>query len=253
MSDFANPGRPLIEVLEWDSMFWGVRAARLNVETPTDLAALDAERKRLQVDWEMFLVPIDQQPLLNQAVRLGFDIVDIRHTMTRSVETWEDARGTVDFARPSESARLTDIVRGAFSKSRFYADNHLDRTRCDDFYEAWVANSFDGTMADYVVVHRTDSAIDGFISVKLQPGGNATLSLVAVAIAGRGAGIGAHLVKATMSHLKRTGISSVTVATQLANIPALSLYSRSGFRPAETSVWLHRWSNAFAEKESMTS
>ena len=230
----------LVEPLAWDTDFWGVTAARIWATNTHQLREAVVECKRRGIRWASLLVPIADTELVNSAVRAGFEIVDVRVTLSASLDR-TDQRMTVSVADPSELQQAEEIVDGAFGISRFSADPHLSRERANQFYRTWVRNSFSGEMADAIVVSRHEGLLDALVTVRQHEGGAASMPLVAVRRDRRGTGVGARVVADARTWLARGGCTTVDVITQLANLAAIRLYESAGFSVREAGVWLHYW------------
>lgn len=66
------------------------------------------------------------------------------------------------------------------------------------------------------------------------------LSYIGVTLAARGRGLGSALINHTLDEAVRRGVRTVTLAVDLANEPAMSLYRRCGFYRVETRLALIR-------------
>ena len=245
-SEKGPPAEPSVELLAWDSSFWGVRAARIRATDRGQLPDVEDQAKQLQVEWASLLVPTEGTDLISAAIRLGYDLVDVRLSLR--------ARQPVDrrHLRAGELCRLASlddveavasIAQTAFAGSRFYIDGHLDTRRCGDFYETWARNSFDGQMADAVVVSTHNGHVDGFVTVRFDADGSANLPLVAVRHDRRGAGTGRSLMAHVLQWISDGEPQDVTVVTQLSNIRAIGLYESAGFKMEKSAVWLHKWTS----------
>ena len=231
---------PLVELLSWDTNFWGVKAARVRAGTMLELARALVECRTLRVRWASLLAPVAETHLIDSAIRAGFQMVDVRITMSTTIDGGTEPAST-PLAQASELRQAQDLIEGAFETSRFYVDTHLERARCNEFYRTWVLNSFSGELADAIVVSRHEGLLDALVTVRRQPDRTVSLPLVAVRADRRGVGVGARTVRDTLDWLGANGSTTVTVITQLANVAAIRLYESAGFSLHESSVWLHHW------------
>jgi dTDP-4-amino-4,6-dideoxy-D-galactose acyltransferase len=241
----TQPARDLVELLDWDTDFWGVRAARVHPEHAADLDRSIERCEAIGVRWASLLVATHDLDLIGHAVRSGFAPVDVRITLSARPAARQPATEPLShehLADASDAEELARLARGAFTISRFYADPHLPDARCADFYETWIRNSIAGQLADVVVVRRSSDGIDGFVTVRKTGADTATLPLVAVRADRQGQGVGKALMSATSRWLTDHDVRSVDVTTQLANVTAIRLYESGGFKVDHSGVWLHRWS-----------
>lgn len=231
---------PLVEPLSWDSHFWGVSAARLHAASETELRQGLDKCRALGVRWASLLLPVGLTTLIDSAIRAGFQMVDVRITMTRPIDETAEPTPVCLIAR-QELQQAQELVEGAFGISRFFVDAHLERARCDEFYRTWVANSFSGEMADVIVASRHEGSLDAFVSIRRDSSRTASLPLVAVRSDRRGIGVGKRVMHEALNWLGNEGVESVDVITQLANVGAIRLYESLGFAIRESGVWLHHW------------
>jgi dTDP-4-amino-4,6-dideoxy-D-galactose acyltransferase len=232
----APPAAPCT-VLEWDSEFFGVSIARVPDERPDAAALADAAAwaDAQAVDCLYLLVDADHAAGLRAAAACGFRAVDVRLDFERSAEPEPAAPASaVRRGIPDDLRALAPLARGAFTRSRFFADGRFDPERCAAMFELWLAKGLDGLLPGFVLV---DDAVRGFVVASAADGGG-RIDLIAVAPEARGAGVGPALVEAAVREL---GATPVRVATQGSAIGAQRLYQRCGFRTAAAGVWLHRW------------
>jgi dTDP-4-amino-4,6-dideoxy-D-galactose acyltransferase len=232
-------GTAHVDLLDWDTKFWGKRAARVYVAAPSDLPETLERSSQLRIDWASMLVPSAEHQLITAAVRCGFEVVDTRVTMNCRIAERSAAVVEIE-ASLDEADALARIARTSFSDSRFFNDPHLNDSRCADFYETWLRNSLSGSLADAVLVERVNGEAAGFVTVRFD-GDSASMPLVAVAQELRGRGVGRRMVASALDWLSDRGASDVEVITQLTNVDAIRLYTSAGFRLQNSSVWLHRW------------
>lgn len=242
--NLAGDSPPHVELLSWDTSFWGIKAAKLWAGTTVELEQGLVECRTLGVRWASLLVPVANTQLVDSAIRAGFQMVDVRIKMFATVGRRNDESTTPPLIEAGELRQAQALVEGAFGASRFYVDAHLDRARCDDFYRTWVLNSFSGELADAIVASRHEGALDGFVTVRRHDVRMASLPLVAVRSDRRGVGVGARLLRETLAWLGADGPTTVSVITQLVNVAAIRLYESAGFSIGESGVWLHRWLEA---------
>lgn len=236
------------EILAWDSEFFGVTVARLRSER-LDRTSLDLAVEwcgQHEVDCLYALLTAEDAHTVRLAEGAGATFTDMRVTMRRPVgERSEppaaDAPGLL--LRPSEPEDvppLEAIARTAHGHSRFYFDVCFPDERCDAFYERWIRESCAG-FADEVIVADGDGRAVGYVTMHLDEPAAARIGLLGVAAEARGRGIGAALADKAVAWAHERGASSVAVATQARNVPALRLYAERGFLVESVAIWYHLW------------
>ena len=220
----------MIEVLPWDSEFFGFRVGRLHAESLTPAVASRAKQwcRANNVSCLYFLGAAE--PANGPE---GFSLVDERVTCRWEVRPVE---GTSTAVRPFEREDLEEletIARCSHRDSRFYHDPEFDRSRCDDLYATWIRRSCEG-WADAVWVATDQGRPAGYLTCK-----GSSIGLVAVAERARGRGLGRQLVSAAQRHFCSLGAVYAEVVTQGRNQTARELYVRCGFRVVSSESWYH--------------
>lgn len=216
----------MIEILPWDSEFFGFTVARVHEEpSPEIVAELRSQGVRCAY--------YSGKPTRDMA-SLGFELADSRVDFMCPLV---NEHATFHKASPGIAELLVQLSREAFSDSRFYADPRFDRAKVDELFAVWVRNSFSG-LADAVLIPEKE--LKGFVTVKIS-GTSARIGLIAVGDEYRGQGIGRALLSQAKAFAQKGGAKSLFVATQGTNDAARRLYESAGFRVAQESKTFHWW------------
>jgi len=237
----------LVQLLDWDSAFFGLRVARvcgdrLTEETVTAIRASCAEQ---QIDCLYFLAAANDQKTVALAEINGFRLVDIRHTLEfRLAGPRPEKSASVRDFKSEDLSELRRIASVSHQDSRFYFDPGFPRQACNCLYETWIERSCHSD-ADRVFVAESDSRVAGYVACHAaKDGKEGSIVLIAVADGFRGKGIGKKLVDHAILLFAEIGIVRITVVTQARNISAQRLYEDRGFRTQSMQLWYHWWSNA---------
>jgi ribosomal protein S18 acetylase RimI-like enzyme len=231
--------------LEWDSTFFGVNIARV------DVPALDEAAARSAIVWceqrdvrcLYYLCPIDAGSM-KIAESHGFHAVDVRLVFERAlVPPVTPPSEHVRAYAPADREALRAIARNAFSGTRFDTDPGFARPRVQDLYDVWLTRSCEG-WAERVLVAVERSVPVGFVTCHEDGGGAWRIGLIGVAADARGRGTGRSLVVGAVATCAGAGARTLTVVTQGQNIGAQRLYQREGFRTSAAHLWYHRWFEA---------
>lgn len=236
---------PPCEVLAWDSEFFACRVGRVlgGRLDRARLAAVEAWCRAEAIDCLYFLAESGDPATAVLAEGAGFRLVDLRVTLGRSLAGFDppEASSSVRPARGEDVPELRRIAAVSHRDSRFYADPHFGRGRCDALYAAWIEKSW---REDTVLVAEHAGSPAGYISCLLRPGGSGAegqIGLLAVGAAARGRGLGGALVGAALRRFADHGVARVRVVTQGRNTRAQRLYQAHGLLTDSIGLWFHRW------------
>jgi ribosomal protein S18 acetylase RimI-like enzyme len=141
---------------------------------------------------------------------------------------------------------LVGIAKDVFKSNHFHADPRLPRDKCDEVYAKWVSGCLRG-LADVVLVAKKRGKHLGFISCKVEGAGEdfsrGIIDLIGVKKRFEGRGIGSCLVAEALKWFSSRS-KSVYVGTQAANISAVRLYEKMGFRLVLSEATLHLWTRS---------
>ena len=142
-------------------------------------------------------------------------------------------------ATSSHEKAVARIAGVSFRHDRFHEDPSLPQGKADSLHRTWAVNCLRGR-ADVVLVHRERDQVQGFCALILDSGEKiCRIDLLAVDPERTRRGVGSRLIQGALSWC--TGkVSRIVTATQASNIPALRLYTQSGFFPT-ASFFDFRW------------
>ena len=238
----------LCEYLEWDSDFFRLRIGRVNEKRLSDhlFQEILTWSKLHSIDCLYFLADCDHYETHAIASEFGFNLVDIRVALSKSIGTLPEKDNNktgpqIRLSQPEDLVALRDIARSNFRASRFYTDPGFPDELCDALYETWIENESKG-LADAVFVIQEKDDVIGFITCrKLPKHKEGQISLVGVSRSAQGHGYGTDLVHHALGWFNTQGITTVEVVTQGRNIKALRLYERCGFTISGVDLWYHKW------------
>jgi dTDP-4-amino-4,6-dideoxy-D-galactose acyltransferase len=240
------------EVLAWDSELFGCRIGRLggNRLDRAVLAEVDAWCRAEAIDCLYFLAGSGDPATAALAEEAGFRLVDLRVTLEgpltpgpSPIPSLPPGEGgtAIRASRSEDIPALRRIAASSHRDSRFYADPHFDRGRCDELYATWIEKSCRGEAADVVLVAEHEGEPAGYVSCLA--GETGEIGLLAVDVAAQGRGSGGALVGAALRWLAGRGASRVRVVTQGRNTRAQRLYQAHGLLTQSIGLWFHRWAD----------
>lgn len=238
----------LLQILEWDSAFFGKKIARAIAEkiTKDSVNTLIADSIAKKVDCLYLLLDVDEQDKIRVAEKNGFHLVDLRITLARSLQPetspWISSSTGIRTATEKDIAPLRSIAATNHTDSRFYSDGNFPVSSCDELYATWIEKSCTG-YADAVLVAEKEGIASGYTSCHINKDGSGQIGLVGVSSSCQGEGLGKGLINESLRWFASAGCKRVEVVTQGKNVGAQRLYQKSGFLTSSIQLWYHRWFN----------
>jgi dTDP-4-amino-4,6-dideoxy-D-galactose acyltransferase len=241
-----------LELLPWDSDHFGFPVARL---WGADLAG-DILHERLTTarDKDVHLVYWAKNPEHQVSDVLIREFagrrVDQKATFERTLladfqeETAIPCPYEVSEIPPGQpSLRLVDLALEAGAHSRFRSDPRIPAEAAHRLYEVWITRSTLRELADAVlVISRTGETNNPLGVITLSIGDTTgTIGVIAIAEEARNKGLGSWLLRAAHRWLALRGAQSISVSTQLGNLPACRLYEKCGYRMIDLKMIYHFW------------
>ena len=230
----------LIELLEWDSSFFGFPIGRIKGGVrPNEIepAVREADERNLRCTY--LLAPASDHALLDIAQRNGFLVLDVRIELEREVAGHAASMTGLRRGSIEDLAQLRSIARESFRQTRFFADDGFPPERSAELYVEWLCKGLRGDSGSIVAVSNDTR---GFILCELSPSsGKGMIGLVGVASDIAGQGMGSALVAGAGTLFSDASLRIATVVTQGHNVAAQRLYQKYGYRTTRVHFWLHRW------------
>lgn len=235
-----------LQILAWDSDFFGVRIARADAEmlTKKSVGTLIAESIEHEVACLYLLLNAADNSKIKLAEMNGFHLVDIRVTLAHSIQPelspWVSSSSAIRLAAADDISHLRSIAAANHTDSRFYSDGNFPAKLCDELYATWIEKSCNG-YADVVLVADREGTASGYTSCHINKDGSGQIGLVGVSSCCQGAGLGRGLINESLRWFASAGCSRVEVVTQGKNIGAQALYQKNGFFTCGLQLWYHKW------------
>ena len=235
----------LVCFLPWDSEFFGRRIAKVLRASLTEeeVQRLDAWCRQEQIDCLYFLSSATGGPELLPVENNGFHLVDLRVTLSAKLDQLplpSSQSEAICLATEAEIPNLRAIAAHNHLDSRFYADPHFERSKCDELYAIWIENSIKNPNQK-VFTYKPEGKALGYVSSYHDELGNAVIGLVGIAKECQGQGIATQLTQECLRVMQAEGCTQVEVVTQGRNTKAIQLYEKSGFRLKSIQTWFHKW------------
>lgn len=152
------------------------------------------EAKKLGYKHLSIKIPTNDKTLVKSVINHGMSIADtlVRYTFefNKSVLFNLEYKCGISDCKEEDLAELKDISRTVFKIDRFHSDESLPNDLCDQYYERWIENSFNG-FADKVIVAHYNSEAIGYTTAKVYPNDEYT-QLVLSAVSDKYKGLGTY-------------------------------------------------------------
>lgn len=224
-----------IKPLDWESAFFQRRSGLIELDGEAPLSdSLFAAYDIVQAK-----VLSQQTAELDALTEWGFRLVEGEAEFVLGIPSHGRPAG-IRIARKEHIPLLREVASGAFAQSRFRAPWYQpgDSGR---FYAQWIENAVLAIFDHQCLLAVSDQGeIQGFVSLRELPDGNARIGLLATLPQAQGLGVGQRMLEAAADWCRARRLTRLRVTTQLGNLPALRLYHRCGGVIERTAWWLYR-------------
>lgn len=232
-----------IEILEWDSRFFGYPVARITLDQEgsdkLEHLFLNLESWKFRVTY--FFVPPQEKELINRITNKGGILVDQKVVFSKKTEKHNQySNDIIEFQGIDINERLIELVLQAGKYSRFRLDRNFNKKEYQRLYIEWLSKSIKKVIAFKTLVAKKGSDIVGITTL----GDNtqfADIGLVAVDEHFHGQGIGYDLIHSADNVANERGIKEIKVVTQFDNKGACRLYEKCHFHIGKITNIYHFW------------
>lgn len=231
------------EILEWDTQFFGVKVAKLNVFIGADeLDGIVADLKANDVKVAYCSVePNDTR--MNMALSAkGAILADEKVTYTIDTNLIDPvvSNAVVEYDDAEVNNELVSIAQQSGEFSRFRIDKNFDDDACNRLYRQWIINAVSKKFDSILYVYKSNLKILGLVSLK-NLSNSGSISLIGVDHNARGKNIGTELIGKAIKHYQEKGVFKLDVVTQKANWLACRFYEKNGFSISNVKNIYHLW------------
>lgn len=220
----------MIEHLEWDSRFFKIKIGRVQLFQLTESILSELYIHKAEGGFELIYLFCKEASSQNEAfiVKKNGALVDLKVTYHKPIspKPLNEIPSIENYSGPLTD-ELLELALASGHQSRFKKDPKL-APFYNSLYTQWILKSLDGSLADAILVHRTDNKMTGFVTLK-NNAGIGQIVLIAVNAQERGKGIGRQLLQAADNWYRANTIQHCTVVTQLDNLAACKLYENHGY------------------------
>src|SRR2546430_681129 len=241
------PAEPApVEILPWDSAFWGLAIGRVLGDTLTrERAALVDEWAAMHgVDCLFFPARADDPGTPLAAEEAGFRLVDVRVRYERR-GTHEPVAEPPPGSAALREGRLDDLdelrrmTAQTYALSRFFFDPRFPREGCERMFVHWLEESWRN---ETVHVGELGGRLIGYLVSRFADEGRAvSFPLMAIDRDVRGTHVGHALVAHSIRLLEARGVEHFSFQTQLRNIAMQRVGQRFGYLIVGAELYFHKW------------
>ena len=230
--------------LDWDTDYFGVSSARVNLN-----GSIDKEVQDRIMDFckEYDFVTIINSNNIKEnnywiGRRTNAFLVDVNIQFLKELKDKPNNKDYKTYVvnNYSSNDQIIDISRESFLYSRFFNDPRLPDLKAKNIYLQWTKSAFEQENK-YFVISEREGLIAGYILFSLNKD-EAVIELIAVKDKYQGLGVGKHLTDGMESFLMNKGINKIKVGTQVNNILANQFYVKMGFKYMSCGSVYHLWS-----------
>ena len=231
----------MLQPLEWDSVFFGKKIARIDIADLKKNAALINTLIRESSFDLIYCFVQPNEGSVDEIVSMldGAIWVDGKVTYLKKAMQQDYASDYILSAKEMESA-LYDLAIQTGVYSRFHTDKRFEPDHYVNLYKKWIENSVNRSIADEVALWRENESVEGMITIG-EKNGRADIGLVGVDQRARGKGIATQLLRFAENFAYNKDFKELQVVTQQQNEPACRLYEKYGFELESVVNIFHIW------------
>lgn len=233
----------IIELLPWDTEFFGFQTAKVETEkiTPHQLTLLIDDLQKANIKLTYFIADANDTIALASLSTL-LSPIDIKQYFEIDLSTNHfQQHHEISIANANcagEDCYALAQIAGGFS--RYKRDPNFPPQTFEKLYNTWIENELSDTKNCTVFTFNEQNSIAGLITLK-QKEEKGIISLVAVKPNFQGKGIGKKLIEHALAHFKNNGRKNCVVASQKLNSSAASFYRKLQFKLVQEQVYFHLW------------
>ena len=232
--------KSIVDFLEWDSSFFGLRIGKAIVSTQEELGELSCMRDSISEMYDLIYIFTDND---STAPIPGSILVDRK--VVYSMEVAEPSSFDCHIIEYTDQFVSEDLLKLALASgeySRYKLDKQFPLNSYERLYTRWIEQSVNHSIANEVFCYMLNGCPKGLITLKRDEN-YGDIGLVATDPECRGMGIGSAMLQHVKHYLFTRGGKKLNVATQYDNKAACHLYEKAGFSVSScTNVW-HWWLN----------
>jgi len=230
-----------LKILDWDSDFFGLKIANLDISTHTPSSSFKADN----IDLIQCCIEKKNKEHTNFLINNGFSYIDDRVEYILEVPQLNNFENSnIKLATKSDLNSLLKISNGLFTKdSRYNWNNIIPSSKIDEFYNLWLEKSVKGEFDDFCFIYEKNGEIIGFSTIRKIDDKNISIGLIGVKQENHGQGIAQKLIQQIINYTHNNNFTSINVATEGKNLSAQKFYDKNEFRVNSIKSWYYKICN----------
>lgn len=234
----------IVQLLDWDSRFFGFGVARLLCKNPTNAEIQTAltECRTTSVRLIYWHARCQDAVAIQSAQQHGAWLADRKVTFAVPICSGGDIPVDVDIVPTTTfTPQLESLAWQSGEYSRFALDKRLPADAFRQLYSQWLRNSLSGAIARVVLTLYGDTGNELGLLTLGEKNGRADIGLLAVDQYARGQRIGKRLIAEAHRLAASMGYTELQVVTQRDNVLACGFYENCGFAIVDEEYIYHLW------------
>lgn len=233
----------MIDLLNWDSAFFGFKTGRYQCLDHSELA--DLVPFAMQAGYQLLYL-FSKTPIDTLAVSHG-RLLDVGGQLTYCKQLQPSARLAqpmaieslvVPYTAKQPNERLLELAFLSGHLSRFRVDPWLPKGSFEGLYKRWLQNNLEDEKTSRVYIVGPEPKPLGLLTASWRIG-YGTIDLLAVHSEAQGQGIGSQLLAYVENDALSNGLDRILVKTQMINEKAKQAYARNQYSSTEELYVYH--------------
>lgn len=232
--------------LEWDTDYFGVSSARVNLNGEID--EKDQEEIINFCKKYKFITISNANNIKENNYWIGTKTDAFLSDMNvQFIKIIEDNKDEKDYKNEeiyilnnlSTNSQIIEIAGSSFKYSRFFNDPNFPKKQAENIYLHWTECAFN-QKNKYFIINEIEGQIIGYILFSIDKK-YIKIELIAVSEKFKGKKVGKSLIKSLESFSIKKGINVIKVGTQVDNVSAVQFYEKMGFKYSGCLSLYHLW------------
>lgn len=232
-----------IKSLKWDTDYFGVSSARLNllgVVDEQDIKEITKLRKQYK-----FITVANINNVKENNYWLGYQtnafLADITLQFKKKLSEKIESQDETTYVTNNFpfNIQVINIASASFNYSRFFNDPYLLQNKKERVYVKWTESAFKRE-DKYFAICKRDANIAGFVLFSFNED-RCTIELVAVDKNYQGNKVGQTLIQSIEPYIISQGFNLIQVGTQVNNVAAIRFYNKMGYHYINCNSIYHWW------------